>query len=209
MQVRSSSLAAVTRAQGLPGQCGARLTMHCRHHIPAARWLCRAALDSDIPIAQLETELQGALTQEDYKLAARLRDKIQQKQQVSKLAVEDANRRFYDAFMSGRIEEMERVVGEGEHVQVVHPGASCIAGRAQVMDSWRAILRNVRPGAFKVKLEDVRVFAREDMGFVTCVEIIDADDSEGRIVATNVFEKQGGAWRIVQHHGSPTIARFR
>jgi hypothetical protein len=50
----------------------------------------------------------------------------------------------------------------------------------QVMESWRAILCNVRPGAFKVKLEDVRVFAREDMGFVTCVEIINADDSMGR-----------------------------
>ena len=48
------------------------------------------------------------------------------------------------------------------------------------MDSWKAIMRNVRPGAFKVKLEDVRVFARGEMGFVTCVEIIDADDSTGR-----------------------------
>ncbi|GLC40838.1 hypothetical protein PLESTB_000017100 [Pleodorina starrii] len=176
---------------------------------PAARWLCRAAVDSDISIAEMEAELRGALEKEDYKLAARLRDAIQQKQQVSKLAVEDANRRFYDAFTSGRVEEMERIVGEGEHVQVVHPGSGCIAGRAQVMDSWRAIMRNVRPGAFKVKLEDVRVFAREDMGFVTCVEIIDADDSSGRIVATNVFEKQGGVWRIVQHHGSPTVNRFR
>ena len=27
---------------------------------------------------------------------------------------------------------MEAVVGEGEHVQVIHPGAGCIAGRAQV-----------------------------------------------------------------------------
>ncbi|KXZ56093.1 hypothetical protein GPECTOR_2g975 [Gonium pectorale] len=134
---------------------------------------------------------------------------LRQKQQVSKLAVEDANRKFYDAFASGRLEEMERIVGEGEHVQVVHPGASCIAGREQVMESWRAILRNVRPGAFKVRLEDVRVHAREDFGFVTCVEIIDADDSTGRIIATNVFEKQGGVWRIVQHHGSPSIARFR
>ncbi|GIL79642.1 hypothetical protein Vretimale_12340 [Volvox reticuliferus] len=209
MQIRSTSRPAVTRTQRLAGPCRARLTSCCRRHMPDGRWLGRAALDSDVSIAHLEAELQGALAQEDYKLAARLRDEIQQKQQVSKLAVEDANRRFYDAFMSGRVEEMERVVGEGEHVQVVHPGASCIAGRAQVMDSWRAILRNVRPGAFKVKLEDVRVFAQEDMGFVTCVEIIDADDSEGRIVATNVFEKQGGVWRIIQHHGSPTIARFR
>ena len=40
-------------------------------------------------------------------------------------------------------------------------------------------------------------------GFVTCTEIVDATDTMGRIVATNVFEKQGGKWKIVHHHGSP------
>ncbi|KAG2484507.1 hypothetical protein HYH03_016650 [Edaphochlamys debaryana] len=172
---------------------------------------CRAAVDSglnEVSIADLEAELKDALGREDYKAAARLRDTIQQKSSVAKLAVEDANRRFYDAFMSGRLEEMDKVVGLGDHVQCIHPGAGCIAGREQVMDSWRTILRGVRPGAFRVALEDVRVFAREDMGFVTCVEVIDADDSMGRISATNVFERQNGVWRIVQHHGSPS-PRFR
>lgn len=160
-------------------------------------------------IAELEEQLRKALAVEDYNQAARLRDTIQQKQQIGKLAVEDANQKFYQAFMSGRIEEMDKIVGEGEHVQIIHPGASTIAGREQVMESWRAIMRNVRPGAFKVVLDDVRVHVRGDMGFVTCVEVIDADDSNGRIMATNVFELQNGKWRIVQHHGSPVIARFR
>jgi hypothetical protein len=39
--------------------------------------------------------------------------------------------------------------------------------------------------------------------FVTCVELTEAGDSKGRIVATNVFERQGGAWKLVHHHGSP------
>ncbi len=34
--------------------------------------------------------------------------------------------------------------------------------------------------SLQVAIEDVRVFAREDMGMVTCVEVIDADDSAGR-----------------------------
>ncbi|KAG2426535.1 hypothetical protein HXX76_011760 [Chlamydomonas incerta] len=175
----------------------------------SCRSLSLDAEDLDTPIADLEQALKRAVSKEDFKSAARLRDAIQQKQSISKLAVEDANRRFYDAFMSGRVEAMDKVVGEGDHVQVVHPGSATIAGREQVMDSWRAIMRNVRPGAFKVALEDVRVYAREDFGYVTCVEIIDADDSAGRIIATNVFEKQDGVWRIVQHHGSPTVGRFR
>lgn len=50
----------------------------------------------------------------------------------------------------------------------------------QVLESWKNILRNVRPNAFKVILEDVRVWAGEEVGFVTCTEVIDADDSTGR-----------------------------
>ncbi len=30
------------------------------------------------------------------------------------------------------VQEMDKIVGEGEHVQVIHPGASTIAGREQV-----------------------------------------------------------------------------
>lgn len=48
------------------------------------------------------------------------------------------------------------------------------------MASWAQILRGVRPNAFKISVEEVRVFASGDHGFVTCVEVIDADDSGGR-----------------------------
>lgn len=65
-------------------------------------------------------------------------------------------------------------------VQVIHPGCGCIAGHEGVMESWRSILAGVRPRAFRIDLEDVRVFATDNSGFVTCVEIVDADDSAGR-----------------------------
>lgn len=49
------------------------------------------------------------------------------------------------------------------------------------MESWASILRGVRPGAFQIGLEDVRVFALSDVtGLVTCVEVVEADDSRGR-----------------------------
>lgn len=38
--------------------------------------------------------------------------------------------------------------------------------------------------------------------YVTCIEIVQAGGSKGRILATNVFEKQDGVWKIVHHHGS-------
>jgi hypothetical protein len=78
----------------------------------------------------------------------------------------------------------------------------------QVMESWKKVLKNVRPRAFNIILEDVRIYATETYGYVTCVEVIDADDSKGRIAATNVFEKQEGKWVITHHHGAPTRLAF-
>lgn len=157
-------------------------------------------------LADLKAQLDLAVDQEDYDLAARIRDTLQQKQSDARLAVEDANRRFYDAFGSGRIEEMSRVWGKGDHVTTIHPGAGVISGREHVMESWRATLRGVRPNAFRITVNDVRVFASESHGWVTCTEVVEADDSRGRTVATNIFEKQDGRWVITHHHGSPLMA---
>lgn len=78
------------------------------------------------------------------------------------------------------VQRMAAAWGTGEHVQVIHPGSNCIAGREAVMESWRSILAGVRPRAFRIDLEDVRIFATDAYGYVTCVEIVDADDSAGR-----------------------------
>ena len=37
---------------------------------------------------------------------------------------------------------------------------------------------------------------------VTCVEYVDSGPTTGKIVATNVFQKEDGQWKIVHHHGS-------
>ncbi|KAJ9531636.1 hypothetical protein QJQ45_021762 [Haematococcus lacustris] len=102
---------------------------------------------------------------------------------------------------------MNEIWGFGDHIQVIHPLASTIAGREAVMDSWRSILKGVRPRAFNITLEDVRIYADEAHAFVTCVEVINADDSQGRITATNIFEKQDGKWKITLHHGSEAPLR--
>ena len=48
------------------------------------------------------------------------------------------------------------------------------------MESWRLILSSVRPRAFVVEAEDVSVYATEAYGVVTCMEVVDADESVGR-----------------------------
>lgn len=53
----------------------------------------------------------------------------------------------------------------------------------------------MRPRAFRLSLEDVRVFApsAEGVAYVTCVEVIDADDSQGRCVGAEVLFLPWGA----------------
>lgn len=103
---------------------------------------------------------------------------------------------------------MAAVVGEGDHVQCIHPGSGCVAGRDAVLESWRLIFASA-PGGLSIDLADVRVHAPAcggpdgGLAVVTCVERVDAGDSAGRVLATNVFERQGGRYRMILHHGSP------
>lgn len=156
--------------------------------------------DSDLSLADLQQLLDKAIKDEDYSTAARLRDQLAGLQEEGRFAVEEANRRFYEAFQSASFKAMQAAWGEGEHVQCIHPGSECIAGRDAVLKSWEIILA---AASFSITLEDVRIYAGETDGWVTCVEVVTSPGSRGRVQATNVFEKQGGVWKIVHHHGSP------
>ena len=150
-------------------------------------------------IRELSTSLERAIDDEEYELAASIRDRISRRRQDCRAVLEEANERFYSAFRNGDYVAMSKIWGTGEHVQCIHPVANCIAGREDVLKSWQLILSG---GRLDIKLEDVRVYATGDsMGYVTAVEVVNTDDSKGRIVATNVFERQGAEWKIVLHQG--------
>lgn len=160
--------------------------------------------DSEVPLQQLMSDLDRAIDDEEYELAASLRDKIQMKRRDNRIAVEEANERFYNAFRDGNVAAMSQIWGSGEHVQCIHPAAECIAGRDDVMASWKIILSS---GRMNIRLEDVRIYTTDTEGYVTLVEVVDTEDSQGRIVATNIFERQQGSWKIVHHHGGPVASR--
>ncbi|GFH05787.1 UVR domain-containing protein [Haematococcus lacustris] len=140
--------------------------------------------DDSSSIRDLRAQLEAALAREEYKDAARLRDAIQLKTMDAKLAVEEAN-------------GYERDLG----LRRSHPSYPSLG----INHCWAG--GGVRPRAFNITLEDVRIYADEAHAFVTCVEVINADDSQGRITATNIFEKQDGKWKITLHHGSEAPLR--
>jgi len=123
--------------------------------------------------------------------------------------VSDANAAFYRAFEALDLRAMDEVWSHGGHVACVHPGWPMLTGWQEVRASWEAIFANTQEMRFT--LTDVRVAATADFGWVTCTENI-LSDTDGRvgvtsILATNLFERDGDAWRMVHHHASHVLGR--
>ena len=179
---------------------------HHHHHPPRSRGTlrCRCRPSDDVAIdmiAKLRSELSDAIDEERYARAAEIRDEINTLSESSRVQVMEANAAFYKAFESGSIKAMRNIWGHGNHVRVIHPGAGCIIGRDQVLASWDHVFQ---VGGYQIELADVSLHFLQDVAFVTCVELVDSGATVGKVVATNVFERQEGEWRIVHHHGSPT-----
>jgi ketosteroid isomerase-like protein len=123
-------------------------------------------------------------------------------------ALREANERFYRAFESLDLAEMDQVWAHGDHVACVHPGWSRLHGWHEVRRSWAAIFQSTTEMRFTIT--DVRSEARGDIGWVHCTENILSETrgslSITAILATNVFERRDGRWRLVHHHASHILA---
>jgi len=108
-----------------------------------------------------------------------------------------ANERFYEAFRTRAADELQDLLAVDAPVVVVHPGWRALAGREEVMASWRAIFRN--PRAPEVRCENPVVFLMGDVAMVVCTEAL----PEGSLVATNLYVREGDDWRMSHHHAGP------
>ena len=118
-------------------------------------------------------------------------------------AVLNANLDFYRAFNERSIKAMEALWATTAPILCVHPGWTAIAGRDPVLQSWRAILAN--PDAPRVMVHDDRAFLYGDVAIVQCEEELDT----GHLVATNMFIREKGDWKMIHHQASPLIVRGR
>jgi len=118
-----------------------------------------------------------------------------------------ANARFYRAFETLDIHEMDRVWSHGEHVKCIHPGWPLLVGWAAVRASWETIFANTAEMSFT--LSSVDVVATGELAWVTCTENI-LSEVRGRVtvtsvLATNVFEREVEGWLLVHHHASHVL----
>jgi ketosteroid isomerase-like protein len=116
-------------------------------------------------------------------------------------AVLFSNEAFYAAFASRDMAAMADVWAESADVCVIHPGWEPIYGREAVMESWRAILEGAQSPEIRERMP--KALVNDTVATVVCYEEI----SGNFLMATNIFVKQSGRWRMFHHHAAPTNGR--
>jgi hypothetical protein len=109
-----------------------------------------------------------------------------------------ANEAFYRAFADRDPAAMEDLWAKDAPVVCVHPGWGPLTDRETILASWRAILTG--RNAPDIRCRGPQVFQHRDTAIVICYEMIGA----GFLVATNVFVRQKGRWKMVHHQAGPT-----
>jgi ketosteroid isomerase-like protein len=131
---------------------------------------------------------------------------------VDRRAVEEVNATFYEAFETADIDTMQDLWLDDPETLCVHPGALPVRGTSAINRSWALIMANTPYIQFF--LTDVEVSVWEGVASVTCTEnVLTGDDRTGpdafggaKAVATNVFVRTTGGWRLWIHHASPVLS---
>lgn len=122
--------------------------------------------------------------------------------------LEAANTAFYDAFEAMSLDRMETVWAHEDAAYCVHPGGEIVRGWGRVRRAWAAVFATTTYIQFIVT--NLEVAEHGDVGVVSCVENVLAGEVSdhlhgGTAVATNVFVRRDGRWRMLAHHASPML----
>jgi hypothetical protein len=110
-----------------------------------------------------------------------------------------ANEAFYSALLTCDFELMEELWATDAPVNCIHPGWHNLVGREAVMESWRAILINNAPPNMTVHEPGVTIY--DDLAVVICSEVF----PEMTLVATNIFIREDGDWKMILHQAGGSV----
>lgn len=116
-----------------------------------------------------------------------------------------ANARFYAALAQADLAAMIELWQHSPATECIHPGWDRLRGWPAIRESWLRIFQN--QGPLPVQVSEALVHRRGEMAWVTCYENVTLRDGASvqvsQMLATNVFERVEGQWRMVLHHASP------
>lgn len=112
-------------------------------------------------------------------------------------AVLFVNEAFYAAFAARDVQAMEALWATLAPVTCIHPGWRPLVGREPVMESWRAIMTH--PHAPAIACRNPAAFVHGAFAYVVCYERVNGSV----LVATNVFVREDGSWRLTHHQAGP------
>ena len=122
-------------------------------------------------------------------------------------AVLAANEAFYRAFEKKDLEAITAVWSQGTSSLCIHPGRNAIRGWEGIRSSWEAIFRNT--SYLEIEADIVRVDVSGDLAYIVLIETVlqvtGRRQNKAQSMATNVFERMGGQWYLIHHHGSPLL----
>jgi len=117
---------------------------------------------------------------------------------------EAAEAAFYQAFTTVDADLMVAVWADGDDALCIHPGSDLRRGKTAVMTSWTEIFSGSLAPA--VEYRYVGGYASENLVVRIVEERIwprDKQRSEAtRVLATNVYVRDEGSWRMTEHHAS-------
>lgn len=120
-------------------------------------------------------------------------------------AVRKASMEFYAALnsmLNGDAAALAGIWSHGEQVTTMHPVGGRELGWAKVNETWQQVAKAMSGG--EVKLVDQVLQVGEDMACEVGTERGNATLAGQQIAidqrVTNVYRRDGGAWKIVHHH---------
>jgi ketosteroid isomerase-like protein len=116
------------------------------------------------------------------------------------IEVLDANEAFYRAFRTRDLAALEGAWATLAPVACIHPGWDALDGREEVLASFRAILGSGT--APRVRCTQAQAHLLGEVAYVTCHELVEG----ARLVATNLFVREDGRWRLCHHQSSQLAA---
>ena len=105
---------------------------------------------------------------------------------------------------------MMRVWADDEEIFCIHPGGPRNIGPTAVRAAWEEIFGGAT--RLKFQLEQPLFFVSASMAVQSVLEYLQINDEpkmRGPAIATNIYTRTMGGWRMIAHHAAsaPTVAQ--